>query len=388
MVKHTLIALITNNDDDVYCFRLELIQRIIKEGYDLLISCPDGPKFDAMEKEGLKRGKQYIYDDPSIDRRGTNPVSDGRLFIHYYRLLKKYRPAVVLAYTPKPNVYATLAANFLHIPVVNNVTGLGSVEKKTGPKKRLIMSLFKIAYNRSACIMFQNRANFALAKEEGWIRKEYRLIPGSGVALNRFPVLEYPDGGNGITGSVVVFNYIGRILHDKGIDDYIAAATRVRQRFPKTEFNIIGFIEPSENHYEKDLKELGQQGIVIYRGSQVDVRPWIGRSHCTIHPSTYGEGISNVLLESAACARPVITTDNPGCKETVQDRISGFIYPGGDVDALVTRIETFLTDIPNQARIQMGIEGRKKVEQEFNREIVINSYMDVIKQLLVKGQSV
>lgn len=383
MVKRTLVALLTNNDDDVYCFRLELIQRILREGYDLLISCPDGPKFSAMERQGLKKGKQYIYDDPPIDRRGTNPINDGRLFIHYYRLLKKYRPAVVLAYTPKPNVYAGLAANFLHIPVISNVTGLGSVEKETGLKKTLIMSLFKSAYRKAAWIMFQNSTNLSLARKEGWIKNEYKLIPGSGVALDRFPVLEYPDGGNGVTGSVVVFNYIGRILHDKGIDDYLAAAMRVRRKFPKTEFNIIGFIEPSENHYEKDLKKLEKQGFVRYRGSQIDVRPWIGRSHCTIHPSTYGEGISNVLLESAACARPVITTDNPGCRETVNDCISGFVYHGGDVDALVNRIEAFLKDLPNQARIQMGLEGRKKVEQEFSREIVIKSYMDAIKQLLV-----
>lgn len=382
MREKTLIALLTNNDDDVYCFRLELIQRFIKAGFGLLISCPDGPKFEAMEEEGLKKNETFIYDDPPIDRRGTNPMKDSLLVMHYFRLLKQYKPSVVLAYTSKPNVYASFAASCLGIPVINNITGLGSVEKDKGLKKTLIMGLFKAAYRKSACLMFQNSANLALAKEKGWIKKEYKLIPGSGAALNRFSVCAYPDGGNGIHGGTVVFNYIGRILHDKGVDDYIEAAGRIRSSFPNTEFNIIGFVEPSERHYEDELAALERRGIVYYRGSQTDIRPWIKRSHCTIHPSTYGEGVSNVLLESAACARPIITTDHPGCKETVCDGVSGFIYPGGNVDALVNKIETFLRDVPNSVRTQMGLEGRKKIEQEFNREIVISAYMETIQNIL------
>ncbi len=200
------------------------------------------------------------------------------------------------------------------------------------------------------------------------------------MALERYPVQDYPEGGNGLSGEPVVFNYIGRILHDKGVDDYIAAAKVIRERYPKTEFNMLGFIEPSEDHYTKELEELGKAGIVLYRGSQKDVKPWIGRAHAIIHPSTYGEGMSNVLLENASSGRPIITTDNPGCRETVNDGISGFIYKGGDVNALVERIEAFLA-MDNEARRQMGHEGRRKVEAEFSREFVIKAYLDKIKSL-------
>lgn len=381
MTDKPLIALLTNNDDDVYCFRLELIQAILAAGFRMLISCPDGPKFEVMEELGLKKGEAFLYDDPPIDRRGTNAVNDGKLLLHYRRLFRTHRPAAALTYTAKPNVYAGLAARQLHIPVINNVTGLGSVVNESGLKKSLILGLFKAAYRGSACIMFQNSTNMALAKDLGWVKGDCRLIPGSGVDLDRYPVQEYPEGGDGLEGETVVFNYIGRILHDKGVDDYIAAAERIRARFPRTEFNMIGFIEPTESHYEAELEELGKRGIVLYRGSQKDVKPWIRRAHAIIHPSTYGEGMSNVLLENASSGRLIITTDNPGCRETVEDGVSGYIYPGGDVDALVRRIETVLTKLSNAERKQMGLEGRKKVEREFSREVVIRAYLEKIEEL-------
>lgn len=381
MADKPLIALLTNNDDDVYCFRLELIQAIITAGYRMLISCPDGPKFEVMEELGLKKGDAFIYDDPPIDRRGTSVINDGKLMMHYRKLFKKYCPAVLLTYTAKPNVYASLVAHQLHIPVINNVTGLGSVVNESGLKKTLIMKLFKTAYRGSACIMFQNSTNMKLAKNLGWVKGDCKLIPGSGVALDRYLVQDYPEGGDGIDGEPVIFNYIGRIMKDKGIDDYIEAAKRIKAKYPKTEFNMLGFIEPTESHYESELEELGKQGIVLYRGSQKDVKPWIRRSHAIIHPSTYGEGMSNVLLENASSGRLIITTDNPGCKETVDDGISGFIYHGGDVDELVKKTEKVVHEMPNSVRKDFGLVGRKKVEREFSREVVIEAYLGKITEL-------
>ncbi len=380
MPKKPLIALFTNNDDDVYCFRFELIKAIRDAGYRLMISCPDGPKFEVLEQEGFKKNVDFIYDDPDIDRRGTNILNDVRLAAHYHAVLKKYRPAVLLSYTAKPNVYAGLAAKMLGIPVITNLTGFGSVIMQKGLKKFIAMQLFKIAFRNSSCLMFQNASNLRLAKKKGMVKGKYMLIPGSGVALDRFALQPYPDGGDGGRGKKVVFNYIGRVLHDKGVDDYIEAAKRIRRDHPATEFNMLGFIEPTEMHYEKELKELEEQGIVYYRGSQKDVRPWVERSHCIIHPSTYGEGMSNVLLENAASGRPIITTDNPGCREAVDNYTSGLIYHGGDVDMLVMKIKDFLA-MPNDARRDMGLAGRKKMEKEFDRRIVIRAYLKMIAYL-------
>lgn len=370
-----LIALLTNNDDDIYCFRKELIEGLINEGYEMLISCPNGPKFDLM------RDIPFRYDDPVIDRRGTNVIADAKLFLHYRKLFKNERPDVVLTYTAKPNVYASIAARSLNIPYINNVTGIGSVVNMTGLKKSFILWLFKLAYKGAACVMFQNSTNMKLAVDSGMVKGDYKLIPGSGVDLNRYPLQTYPDGGDGIEGNTVVFNYIGRILHDKGVDDYIKAAKRIKKKYPNTEFNMIGFIEPTENHYEKELADLQKQGIVYYRGSQKDVKPWVKRAHAIIHPSTYGEGMSNVLLENASSGRFLITTDNPGCKETVINGKSGYIYHGGNVDELVESITKFL-NLDNDTRKSMGIEGRKHVESNFSREIVVDAYKEKINKIL------
>lgn len=382
MSKIPMIAILTNNDDDIYCFRLELIQGLMNAGYQILISCPDGPKFKAIESEySLIKNIDYIYDNPPIDRRGTNLINDTKLIIHYFYLLKKYKPDVILTYTAKPNVYASLTANVRNIPVINNISGLGSILNEKGLKKAIIMQLFKMAYKKSACIMFQNSTNMKLAKSLGWVKGDYRLIPGSGVALNRYPIQPYPKGGNGIEGDKVVFNYIGRILHDKGVDDYIEAAKTIKKKYPNTEFNMLGFVEPTEEHYVHELNVLTEQEIVNYRGPQMDVRPWIARSHAIIHPSTYGEGMSNVLLENASSGRYIITTDNPGCRETVINGITGRIYHGGNVNELISSIEKFLL-MENAERKMAGRLGRKRVEKYFNREIVVNSYLEEIGKLL------
>ena len=186
-----IIALLTNNDDDVYCFRKELIEGLIAEGYEMLISCPDGPKFELMKEI------PYIYDNPEIDRRGTNPVKDFGLLMHYRKLFKKYRPAVVLTYTAKPNVYASIAAHWMSIPVINNLTGLGSVVNECGLKQKFIMWLFKMAYQKSACMMFQNATNMQVAISQGMVKGDYKLIPGSGVNTDRYPLQPYPYGGDG-----------------------------------------------------------------------------------------------------------------------------------------------------------------------------------------------
>lgn len=229
--------------------------------------------------------------------------------------------------------------------------------------------------------MFQNAINMQVAIKQGMVKGNYKLIPGSGVNTKRYPLQKYPDGGDGKVGAMVVFNYIGRILHDKGVDDYIEAAKQIKSEFPNTEFNMLGFIEPTEMHYETELKELERQGIVKYRGSQNDIKPWIVRAHATIHPSTYGEGMSNVLLESASSGRFLITTNNPGCQETLEHEKTGYIYEGGNVEALVMAIKRFLA-LPNETRKTMGIAGRERVKSMFSRDIVVNTYLEEISQIL------
>lgn len=372
MADRKLIALLTNNDDDIYCFRKELVEALVENNYDVLISCPDGPKFELMKHI------PYIYDNPVIDRRGTNVVADFKLLYHYYQLFNKYKPDIVLTYTAKPNVYGSFAAKLVGIPYINNVTGLGSVLNKSAIMRKFILALFGLAYRNSNCVMFQNSTNMRLAEKYNMVKGRHELIPGSGVNTKRYPLQPYPDGGDGLSGSKIVFNYIGRILHDKGVDDYIEAAKKITAQYPNTEFNMIGFIEPSEIHYKQELEILEKRGIIYYRGSQKDVRPFIKRSHAIIHPSTYGEGMSNVLLENASSGRPIITTDNPGCKETVENGKTGYIYHGGLVRELIKCIEEFLA-MENSDRQKMGEFGREYVKNKFSRDFVVLAYLNEIR---------
>lgn len=360
------VALITNHDDDVFCFRKELLEKLNKSGYEVIISCPFGEKLKLLDFD-------YEYDDSIIDRRGINPINDFKLLLHYFKFIKKYKPDIVLNYTIKPNVYASIACRFKKVQYVNNITGLGSVLNKGKLLQTFIYKLLKFALKKSKCVFFQNETNMNLILNKKIISGNYKLIPGSGVNVDRYDLQPYPKDDKKI-----VFNYIGRVLSEKGVDDYIEAAKIIKKKGYNTEFNIIGFIEPTEDHYVNDFKKLEKDKIIVYRGQQKDVRPFIKKAHAIIHPSKYGEGMSNVLLENASSGRPLITTDNPGCFETVDDGKTGYIYEKGNVDDLVDKIEKFIK-LPYKKKVDMGLSGRKKMIKEFNREIVVNNYMNIIE---------
>lgn len=363
------IAIITNHADDIYCFRKELIEKLYDDGNEIIISCPYGEKLDLLNDI------KFELDKPIIDRRGINPFKDLKLLIHYIKFIKKFKPDIILAYTIKPNVYASIASRYCKVEYINNITGLGSVLNKGKALQYIIYKLLKFALKDSKCVFFQNETNMKLILNKNIISANYQLIPGSGVNVNRFTLQDYPKDD-----SVIVFNYIGRVLREKGIDDYIEAAKKIKEKYKNTEFNIIGFIEPTESHYIDNFKELEKNNIIAYRGEQKDVKPFIQRAHAIIHPSKYGEGMSNVLLENASSGRPIITTNNPGCFETVEDGRTGFIYEKGNVRDLVNKIEKFIK-LSNEEKKQMGLYGRQKVENEFDRSIVINKYLGEIEKL-------
>lgn len=364
-----LIALLNCHEDDVYCFRREIIEALVENGYRVLISCPEGHRLACFRNK-----PDIIIENISIDRRGKNPVNDGKLLLDYVALFRKYQPSLVCTFTIKPNIYGSIAADILRIPHVNTITGLGSGYQNGGPVQNIVIEMYKLALRKSRKIFFQNEENMRLAADLGMLRRGvlYECIPGSGVNLERFHYVKRADDSDHI-----VFNYIGRVLKDKRIDDYLEAAKIIRNRHSQTRFNIIGFIEPDETYYAELLNNLEKDGIIHYCGSVDDVRPYINDSDAIIHPSSYGEGMSNVLLETAASGRAVITTDIAGCRETVDDGISGYIYPAEDVEQLVMAIEKFLK-LSAEERIQMGLAGRKKVEKLFDRKTVVKKYLDEV----------
>lgn len=368
------IALLNCHGDDVYCFRKEVIDALVEQGYRVILSCPESHRLDCF-----RNNDSIVVEDVEIDRRGTNPIKDLKLLCDYIKLYKRHRPDVVCTFTIKPNVYGSIAADLLGIPHINNITGLGSGFQNGGMMQRVVILLYRMALKKSNMVFFQNIENQQTAINSNLLGKNtpHKCIPGSGVNLERFVISpkDSKDEEN------VVFNYIGRVLKDKRIDDYLDAARIIKAKYHNVVFNIIGFIEPTEIHYKNLLEELEKQGIVHYCGSVDDVRPYVKASDAIIHPSSYGEGISNVLLESAASGKAIITTDISGCKDCVDDGVTGFIYHANDVSQLVGKIEEFMS-LSSQQRKEMGLAGRKKVEREFDRNIVVNEYLHKIKHIV------
>ena len=196
-------------------------------------------------------------------------------------------------------------------------------------------------------------------------------MPGSGVNLEHHVYQEYPEDG------VIKFLFISRLLKDKGTEEFFEMAKSIKKSYPQTEFQILGWVE---GNYQQQLDDLVKDGVINFLGTTTDVRPYLAKVHCTILPS-YHEGMSNVNLESAANGRPIITTNVPGCRETVDDGRTGFLVEPRNIKSLTEAVERFI-QLPYSQKVLMGREGRKKVEREFDRKIVVDAYLDAINGLM------
>lgn len=359
------ILILANNDIGLYNFRKELIEKLIDLKNDVYISLPFGERVDDLINLGCK------YIKTEVDRRGKNPIKDFKLLKKYSRIVKNIKPDIVLTYTIKPNIYGGMICRLKRIPYICNITGLGTATEETGIIQKIILLLYKIALKDVKCCFVQNKENLEFLKNNKFTSEEkYKLIPGSGVNLNHFKLLPYPNENDKIK-----FLFISRIMKEKGIEQYLETAKYITEKYKNTEFHILGFCE---QEYEEKLKILQANGVIQYHGMQKDVIPYINKCSCLIHPSYYPEGISNVLLEASASGRPAITTNRSGCREIVEDEITGFIVESKNSEQLIQKVEKFI-NISNKDRMKMGQNARKKVEKEFDRELVVKEYINIIK---------
>lgn len=363
------ILILTNNYGGLFSFRKEVIQALLDNGHVVTISAP----FDHKTRFFEEMGCTLI--DTKFNRKGMNPLKDFAQMLRYRKLIRNVKPDVVLTYTIKPNLYGGMACQMCHVPQIANVTGLGSAVENPGWLQRLTIILYKLGLRKTRMVFFQNRANMDFCKEHRMVKGKARLIPGSGVNLQYHHLQDYPDQTEPMR-----FIFISRLLREKGIEEYLTAAQEIRYKYPETEFHILGFCEED---YQERIDKLQKDGIIIYHGAKPDVRPYIGRAWCTVHPSFYPEGMSNVLLESCAAGRPVITTDRPGCGEIVDNGVNGFIVKQRDGYDVARKIEQFVA-LPYEQKREMGLAARRKVEKEFDRNIVVRAYLDEINSIKEK----
>ena len=354
------ILIVSNVTAGLASFRSELIATLSND-YDVIILASDNGRKDRLEACGAR-----VF-PVEMERHGTNPLREMKLVSFYKKQMREIKPRIVLTYTIKPNIYAGMAAASLGIPYVANITGLGPAIENGGLLQKITVPLYRYGLRKAQKVFFQNISNRDFMVKRKMV-KNYDLLPGSGVNLEKFTVQPYPQG------DTVDFVFISRVVKAKGIDQYLDAAKEIRGRHPEARFHICG---DCEGEYEGILKELNDRGTIIYHGRIDDIVGLHRLCSCTVHPSFYPEGMSNVLLESCACGRPIITTDRPGCREIVDDGVDGFMVKQKDSQDLIEKIEKFLK-LSWEEKKTMGLAGRAKVEREFDRNIVIQKYREEI----------
>ena len=349
------ILILANHSGGLYDFRKDLIAEL-KTHASVAVAVPHNDRWDELN--GLA---DRVIELP-VDRRGMNPLHDGKLFRQYRAILKEIQPDLVLTYTIKPNIYGGLACRMAHIPYAVNITGLGSAIENGGWLKKFVLALYRPALKGAKVVFFENAGNRDTLVATGVVPKGRDVVlHGAGVNLEDYPCQPYPQEG------AVRFLFVGRVMHEKGVDELFAAAKRMKQQYgEQVEFHMVGSFEEA---YKPVMDELEQAGVVKYHGYQSDMKPFYAMASCVVLPS-YHEGMSNVLLEAAASGRPLITSDIPGCREAVENGVSGYLCPAKDADALYEAMRRFAA-LAVEQRSQMGCCGRERMEQQFSKTAVV-----------------
>ena len=349
------ILILANHSGGLYDFRKDLISEL-KKYAGVTVAVPHNDRWDEL----LHLSDRVI--ELPIDRRGMNPLHDSKLFHQYRAILREVKPDLVLTYTIKPNIYGGLACRMAHIPYAVNITGLGSAIENGGWLKKFVLALYKPALKGARVVFFENAGNRDTLTATGVVPKGRDVVlSGAGVNLEDYPYQSYPQEG------AVRFLFVGRVMHEKGVDELFAAAKRMKQEYGDgVEFHIVGAFEEG---YKPLMDELEKAGVVKYHGYQSDMKRFYAMASCVVLPS-YHEGMSNVLLEAAASGRPLITSDIPGCRETVEDSVSGYLCPAKDADALYEAMRRFV-ELPEESRAEFGRRGRERMEQRFSKTAVV-----------------
>lgn len=373
-MKSLKVVIALNAAWNIVNFRAGLIRRLIEAGHEIVAVAPPDAYVDQLKAMGVR------YVPMPMDNQGVNPFRDLCLLLRFYIVLRRERPGVYLGFTVKPNVYGSLAAHVLGVPVVNNIAGLGSVFSKRNWLTIVVRALYRVALSRSVRVFFQNEDDRQLFVSAGIVQSHITgRLPGSGVDLVRFKQEAMPDRK---VCKKFRFLLIARMLWEKGVGEYVDAARVLRGRYPDVEFALLGFLDV-ENPMAISREQMNQwvaEGVVRYLGVSDQVEREIAESDCIVLPSFYREGVPRTLLEAAAIGRPIITTNAIGCREVVDDGVNGFLCRQRDVDSLVAQMVRMLI-LTEAERSQMGAASRHKAEHFFDERLVIDKYADILNDL-------
>ncbi len=365
------IAIIINSSWNIYNFRKGLVHRFLEEGHEVVAITPKDKYVDKLVSWGIK------HIPVELDGNSLNPVKDLAYLRQLKKSLKKEKPDIILSYTIKANIYGSLAAKSLKIPIISNVSGLGTTFLWKGWVRFAAVSLYNRAFRSTTFIFFQNTEDRQLFLEHVSIgHSKTGLLPGSGIDLSHFN--SEPPAFNKPTQILM----ISRLILEKGIHDYIEAAEKILKDRMDVEFQLLGKYNSDHKRSieAEDFEKLKLGKLVHYLGESDNVEDVISNADVVILPS-YREGTPRTLLEAGAMSRPLIATDVPGCKEVISDGVNGFLCEAKNAESLANKIELFLSLTQDEKKV-MALASRKLVEERFDEKIVINEYSRKIKQLL------
>jgi glycosyltransferase involved in cell wall biosynthesis len=349
-------------------FRRALVLEMILDGHSVTILAPRDDSVSTLESLGCK----FLHLEMSV--KGINPLQDVKLIGRMRKVFQIEQPDAIFSYTIKNNIFGALAARPLGIPFIPNVTGLGTAFLSGGFLKRIAEGLYRRAFHSLGVIFFQNEDDRDVFLTRRLVtQQQARLLPGSGIDLTHFAATDYPPESD-----APVFLMIARLLRDKGVLEYVAAARKVKSVHPRARFQILGAVDAA-NRTAIDaatVKSWQEEGVIEYLGTADDVRPHIAAAHCVVLPS-YREGAPRTLIEAAAMVRPLIATDVPGCRSVVDDGVTGYLCKVRDGDDLARRVDAFMA-LPHAEKAQMGLAGRAKMAKSFDQAIVVEAYRNAL----------
>ncbi|HMV09772.1 MAG TPA: glycosyltransferase family 4 protein [Cyclobacteriaceae bacterium] len=364
------VAIVLNTSWNIYNFRMNLVRSLQAGGHEVHTVAPNDEYTHHLTEAGC------IHHPVRMDSRGANPVKDLALIFELHSIYKKIRPDVILHYTIKPNVYGSLAASFLKIPVVNNVCGLGTVFLKNDLLSAIAMFLYRVSFKFPRKVFFQNPDDLNLFINKKLVPSAtVDLLPGSGIDLTKFHPVSFKRNEK------FTFLLISRLITDKGILEYIEAVKKLRAEGLDARFQVLGAIDPEHKRGIKReiIQEWINAGIIEYLGTTKDVRHFIELADCVVLPS-YREGTPRTLLEAASSSKPIVATNVPGCTQVVEDKINGLLCNLKDSDDLAAKMRA-MANFDDDTLKAMGVNGRKKMEAEYDESIVIDKYLHTLSVL-------
>jgi len=346
--------------------------RALKEkGYEVMAVSPGDGKYSE-----LLRKEFSFFAIKNLDRKGTNPIKDLRLFFEYFLLFRRLKPDLVINFTIKPNIYGSISAGLLGIQSISVITGLGYVFIRESWLTKLVKLLYWIAFRFNRAVVFLNFEDLNTLRNVS--KEKSFLIESEGVDIKYFD----PNLCREVRKDEFTFLFVGRLLTDKGIYELIKAFEKLKKEKPKVKLIIVG--RPDEgnpNSVNKgELEKWMKEGLIELHGFQEDVRPFYYMADCVVLPS-YREGIPRVLLEAMAMEKPIITTDAPGCRNVCVDGVNGFLVKPRDVESLYLAMKKAVEMGEAELR-KMGKKGREIVEQKYEISKIVSEYVKIIEEVL------